>query len=83
LSAFEALSFTLAVNIDQQIQCQTTSSSMADLYLQFGAAPEIFIGNYDCFSIGFQADKICTVQNVVGADILWVTVDASFSSSVR
>jgi len=84
LSAFNSLSFTLAIDFDQQIICQTTATTVADadLFLRFGAAPDIAGGNFDCFSINLESDEICSVRNVAGADILWATV-SSLSDSVR
>ena len=80
----EELSFTLAVQAGDRIQCELTNGfgqGDADLYLAFGSPPDIELEEYDCASTFFDSEETCTVRNIDGADILWATVTA-FGDSV-
>jgi hypothetical protein len=77
LSVFETQAFILAIEPGARAACLTTADSGdADLYIRFGAEPDIVQGDFDCSSTSALSEESCNARDPGGAFALWALVAA-------
>jgi hypothetical protein len=77
LIRFETQSFTLAIEPGARVTCSTTADSGdADLFIRFGAEPDLVEGRYICSGITDLSIETCIARDPGVNFVLWALVEA-------